>query len=835
MKPRYTVLAAFGLSVSAAFALRRWLRRPLPKTAGTLVLKGLHAPVEVIRDRWAVPHLYAEKAEDLFFAQGFVHAQDRLWQMEFQRRLGHGRLAEVVGPRGLDADRFTRILGFGRAAQASLATMDDETCALAEAYAAGVNAFLESTPRLPVEFSLLRYRPEPWTVADSVVWGTVLAWGLSGNWEAELMRASLLERLGPEGVLDFELFYPPDYRTILTPHPSSPRGGEGGADEYPPLSQRGRGGTGGEGRGGREAEKLLAAYRAAQLYLQPTGAGLGSNNWVLSPKRTTTGAPILCNDPHLPPLMPGIWYLIHLSGGGFEVAGASLPGVPGILVGHNAHIAWGVTNAFTDVQDVYIEHFHPDDPERYLYAGGWERAQVIEEVIPIRGRRPHVERVRITRHGPVISDLISRRRSPHSPLPRCGRGAGGEGRDTEFSLRWAGHEPAQTLQAVFRLNRAHDWESFRTALRDWSVPGQNFVYADTAGNIGYLLASRVPLRAKGEGLLPTPGWDGEHEWTGFIPGDEMPQALNPPAGYIATANNRATGADYPYTLTTEWLTGWRAARIAQMIESRPRLSPADCAAMQTDLYSLPAERIVPHLLRLVPHDSQEAAALELLRTWDRRVTPDSAAATIYEGVVSYLIQQTLGKWLGPPDEGFVARGLGDVPTSPLHDHLFDLMVTALETGQAPWLPDRESALREALQTTLADLRRRFGPDPTDWQWGRLSRLRFQHLLGLGPLARLFNRGPYPLGGDGQTVRQADFPPTWPPGPAHIIPGYRQVFDLSDWDRARVIVIPGQSGHPGSRHYADLVRPWLRGELVPLLWSRAKVMTAARARLRLEPA
>lgn len=798
MRPRYTVLAAFGLSVSAAFALRRWLRRPLPKTAGTLVLKGLHAPVEVIRDRWAIPHLYAENAGDLFFAQGFVHAQDRLWQMEFQRRLGHGRLAEVVGPRGLDADRFTRILGFSRAAQASLAALDDETYALAEAYAAGVNAFLESTSRLPVEFSLLRYRPEPWTVADSVVWGIVLAWGLSGNWEAELMRASLLDRLGPEGALDFELFYPPDYPTILPA----------------------------ERVDGRQAEELLAAYRAAQLYLQPAGPGLGSNNWVLSPKRTTTGAPVLCNDPHLPPLMPGIWYLIHLTGGGFEVAGGSLPGVPGVLVGHNAHIAWGVTNAFTDVQDIYIEHFHPDDPQRYLYAGGWEHAQVIEEVIPIRGRRPHVERVRITRHGPIISDLISRRPGT-SPLS-------GEARGGEFSLRWAGHEPARTLQAVFRLNRAHDWESFRAALRDWNVPGQNFVYADTAGNIGYLLASRVPLRARGDGLLPVPGWDGEHEWTGFIPFDEMPQALNPPAGYIATANNRATGADYPYTLTTEWLTGWRAARIAQMIEARPRLSPADCAAMQMDLYSLPAERLVPHLLRLVPHDSQEAAALELLRTWDRRVTPDSAAATIYEGVVSHLIQQTLGKWLGPPDEGFVARGLGDVPTSPLHDHFFDLMVTALETGQASWLPDREAALREALQTTLADLQRRFGPDPTDWQWGRLSRLRFQHMLGLGPLARLFNRGPYPLGGDGQTVRQADFAPTWPPGPAHIVPGYRQVFDLSDWDRARVIAIPGQSGHPGSRHYADLVRPWLRGELVPLLWGRAKVRAAARARLRLEP-
>lgn len=802
MKTRYSLLTALGLSASAALASRRWLRRSLPQTRGVVYLRGLQAPAEVIRDRWGIPHIYAESNEDLFFAQGYVHAQDRLWQMEFQRRLGSGQLAELVGARALYADRFTRILGFRRAAEAGAAALDEETHALAEAYVAGINAFLDSGHPLPVEFRLLRRRPEPWSVVDLLVWGGVLAWGLSGNWEAELMRATLVERYGPEGALHFEVFPAPDYRTILPSARSA------------------------EAEGPGEAEKLLAAYRAARLYLQPAGPGLGSNNWVLSAARTTTGAPLLANDPHLPPLLPAIWYINHLSGGDFQVAGASLPGLPGVIIGHNAHIAWGVTNAFTDVQDLYIEQFHPDDPTRYLYQGHWENAQVIEEVIRVRGRRrPHVERVRLTRHGPVISDLITRR--PGS--------ADGQPGPSEFALRWVGHDPNQTLHAIFALNRAQDWESFRAALRHWHAPGQNFVYADTAGNIGYVLASRVPLRAQGDGLLPVPGWDGEHEWTGFIPFDELPQAFNPAEGYIVTANNRIAGPDYPYTLTTEWLADWRAARIAQMIAARPRVSPEDCATMQMDLYALPAERIVPHLLRLAPEDADEAAALEALRTWDRRLTADSVAATIYEGVVLHLLNQVLKAWLGTDDTAYLVRPLGDYPTSPFHDHLFDLTISALEKGGSVWLPDREAALRQALRATVTDLKRRFGPEMARWRWGRLCRLVFQHPLGaVRPLAYFFNRGPYPLGGDGYTVRQADFPATWPPGRVHIIPGYRQVLDLSDWDRTRVIVAPGQSGHPASRHYADLVRPWLRGELVPLLWRREKVQEEAQARLHLEP-
>jgi penicillin amidase len=797
MKTRYSLLTALGLSAGAALASRRWLRRPLPQTRGTLPLKGLRATTEVVRDRWAIPHIYAENDEDLFFAQGFVHAQDRLWQMEFQRRVGSGRIAELVGTRGLYADRFTRILGFRRTAEASVAAMDADSRALADAYAAGVNAFIESGHPLPVEFRLLRHKPEPWTLADTAVWGAVLAWGLSGNWEAELMRATLVEHAGPEAALDFELLDWADHRTIL------------------PTEQA----------NGHEAEQLLEAYRAAQRYLQPSGPDVGSNNWVLSPQRTTTGAPILANDPHLPPMLPGIWYIVHLSGGGFEVAGASLPGVPGVVAGHNAHIAWGITNAFTDVQDVYIEQFDPDDPTRYHYRGNWERAEVTEEVIRVRRRQPHVERVRITRHGPVIGDLVSRRPGASENGQRSG----------EFALRWAGHDPSPTLRAIFTLNRARDWADFRDALRDWHAPGQNFVYADTAGNIGYVLASRVPIRAHGSGLTPVPGWDGEHEWTGYVPFDEMPQALNPPDGYIVTANNRVVGADYPYTLTTEWLSSWRAARIAQMIVARARNSLEDCAAMQTDLYSLPAERVIPHLLRLTPRDAAEAGALEILRTWDKRLTPDSVAATIYEGVVSHLIQRALGEWLGPEGHAFRVQSFGDYPTSPFYDHVFDLMIAALDKGSASWMPDRTATLQQALRDTLADLERRFGPDTADWRWGRLCRLTFRHALGeVRPLAAFFNRGPLAFGGDGHSVRQADFVPTWPPGPVHIIPGYRQVFDLADWDRARALVVPGQSGHPASRHYADLVRPWLRGELVPLLWSREKVRGAAKANLALIP-
>ncbi|MFQ5422135.1 MAG: penicillin acylase family protein, partial [Anaerolineae bacterium] len=457
--------AAAGLQL----ALRRFVQRPLPPLSGELKINGLRRPVEIIRDTWGVPHLYAENERDLFFAQGFVHAQDRLFQMDANRRVGAGRISEIVGPLGLPSDRFARFFGWTRAANAQLFRSDPDTRGMVDAYADGVNAFI-AQKRLPVEFSVLAYRPEPWQAADTAAWGTVLAWGLSVNWETELMRARLLAHLGPEKLADFIPQYDDAYPTIL---PDAVVGAD-------------------------IAAAVQEAAADAAAYWPVKGSGVGSNNWVIGGGRTESGRPILANDPHLPPVFPTIWYENHLVGGRFNVTGFTMPGIPGVVIGHNQHIAWGVTNAFPDVQDVYVERFHPDDSTKFEVDGRFYDAEIVEETIKVRGRKPIVEKVRYTRHGPVFSDM----------MPEV---------DQDLSLRWSAYGRTNHMLALFNLNLAHGWDSFRDSLQCWGFPSQNIVYADVAGNIGYTMPGLAPRRRKGIGLLPTPGWLDDHEWAGWIP------------------------------------------------------------------------------------------------------------------------------------------------------------------------------------------------------------------------------------------------------------------------------------------------------------------------------
>ncbi|MDQ7842550.1 MAG: penicillin acylase family protein [Armatimonadota bacterium] len=750
--------------------------RAFPRTEGLLAVPGLEEPVEVLRDRWGVPHLVARNAYDLFFAQGFVHAQDRLWQMEFNRRVASGRLSEIFGATTLSTDRFLRTVGLRRAAEAEWPIQDEEARAAARAYADGVNAFLRlAGSRLPVEFTLLRFRPDPWTPVDSLAFAKLMAWVLSGNWESEILRAHLAARFGPDGM-----------RALMPPYPAN----------HPVIVPR------------TDFADFRSPAVLRLLEAAPSRRGVGSNNWVVSSARTDTGAPLLANDPHLEAGMPSIWYEMHLQGGGFNVIGATFPGTPGVVIGHNEHIAWGVTNAGPDVQDLYIERFHPADPTRYLFRGRWERAAVVEERIVVRGRRePEVLTVRITRHGPVLNAVV-------------------EGLPSFLALRWTALTPGKILSSLGRLNRARNWREFREALRDWTVPAQNFVYADREGNIGYQLPGRIPLRARGDGLLPVPGWTGEYEWVGEIPFDRLPSWFNPERGYLVTANNRIVPPSYRYLLGLEWDPGFRAQRIEAMLREKPRLGLPDFQRIQNDLLSLPGQAMVRALGTVRVTTEPGAWMLAELRGWDGVLSPDSRAAAIYEAVRVTLPRLLFADVLGPD---LFKRYLD-------RSDAWMLAVTRLLNDPASpwWAPrGRDAVVVQALEEAYDILRHRLGSDRTTWTWGRLHVMRFEHPMGrVRALSWIFNATAPPTGGDLYTVNNGGFDATT--FRQVVVASYRQIVDLADFDRSVAIHTTGQSGLPFHRHYKDFVPLWARGQYHPLVFSRTRIEAEVAGRLTLRP-
>jgi penicillin amidase len=623
------------LLAGGALAFYRASRQPFPQTRGTLRLPGLQAPVTVIRDRWGVPHIYASNLHDLFMAQGFVHAQDRFWQMEFWRHIGTGRLSEMLGKTTLNQDRFIRTLGWNRAARQDLERLGPEERAILEAYTAGVNAYLEQhRDRLPLEFTLFRlfgrrWEIEPWQPLHTVAWAKVMAWDLGGNWDDELLNARIVDRIGAERLKEIVLPYPAD-RPVIVPTPVA---------EVPEETLR----------------ALLDIGRSLQRMTLGDAPDIGSNNWVVAGSRTVTGKPLLANDPHLSIQMPSIWYEVALHCEPvtpecpLRVAGASFPGVPGIVIGHNDRIAWGVTNVGPDVQDLYLERANPQNPLEVEFQGKWEPVRVITEEIRIAGQpEPLLLPVRITRHGPVINDVVE-------ALTRT---------QTLYAFRWTALEPSSIVQALLRLNRARNWEEFRAALADWDVPGQNFVYADVDGHIGYQATGRIPIRAKGNGLLPVPGWTGEYEWTGYVPYEEMPRRLDPPEGFIVTANNAVVDPAYPYFLAAVWDYGDRAQRITDLLRAKDRLSIEDMAAIQNDTFSLAAQAITPYILQVSFTDPLARQAQDLLRAWDFRATPESPAPTIFEAFLQHLLHEAWVDELGEEIVQELLTGAATTDTGP---------------------------------------------------------------------------------------------------------------------------------------------------------------------------
>jgi len=776
--------AVLGAAAGAAIV---WLsNQRQPRRAGRVRLPGLSGKVEVLRDRWGVPHIYAQSLWDLFYALGYVQAQDRLWQMDFYRRMATGSMAEIVGEAALPIDRLVRRVGFHRAASQEWDSLDDESRRLLDAYSSGINAYLATGP-LPLECLILRYRPKPWQSLDSLAIARFIAWSLSGNWDQELVRIWTIERFGPEVMRQLEPSYPPGRPVVVPP---------------------------GETSKGLSLD-LSSEYEAAKAYWPPM-----SNNWVVAGTKTATGKPLLANDPHLPLALPPIWYEVHMEAPGLRVYGVCLPGLPAIIIGHNDRIAWGVTAAMADQDDLFLEELDSQDPSRYRSAEGWARGEVVREEIRVRGRKePVVEEVLITRHGPIITPAIPGEERPLALQTVCARG------DIPFA------------RAILGLMCASSWEEFRQALSHWPAPALNFIYADVDGNIGYQLAGKVPRRRQGHGLVPAQGWTGQHEWDGFVPFDELPSAFNPPQGWLASANNQVAPEGYPHFLSLIYADSPRIERIVQMLSEKKRLSISDFQAMQNDLLSLPGRELARHLLSLSTTDPWCRRAQSFLKAWDGTLAADSVAATIVEVTFAHLVQRALEEKLGAWADFFLGK-----PIHPLRQGL------AFFIGAASWLlrlmkecPDWfrdaswEQVVEEAWREAIAFLRQRLGDDMSRWQWGRLHSLTLRHPLGAVPaLGFFFNRGPFPLGGDMNTVAQAAFIPYLGYEVNSFAVSWRMIVDLSDFNRSLGVHPGGQWEQPWSRHYADQLRLWLRGEYHPLLWDREEVQRHLESKLVLEP-
>jgi penicillin amidase len=780
-------------------------RKPLPQRSGTLHLQGLHEPIKIITDRYGVPHIYAYNEDDLYFAQGYTHAQERLWQMEMNRRLGSGRLAEIFGNIALETDRFCRHLGLHRAADAAIDQLTPHNRRILEAYINGVNRFIQTNPhKLPVEFTLLHITPEPWRIRDPLQWGKIQGWTLSGNWETELIRARLVAKLGPEKAMRLESGYDATHPLIIPPGVAYQGINLGMLEQY-------------------ENIKELSGFG-------PLGA---SNNWVIDGTMTASGSPILCNDPHLGQSTPSIYFQCHLIAGDIDVIGVSFPGAPGIVIGHNQHIAWGITNAISDVADFYIEKFNPDNPYQYEFQGQWENAQVFREEIRVKGQdEPIVEEVLVTRHGPILTSLTHKDQ---------------QDKELPLALRWTGLEQHQIVGAIHKMNRATNWEEFREALRDWDVPPQNMVYADRAGNIGYIMAGSIPIRARGQALLPSPGWTGTYEWTGQIPFEELPQIYNPEQHFIVTANNRVVDDTYPYYITHEWLNGYRAQRIRDILTSKKIFTLEDMATLQADQYSLPAVEIVPYILKLTPSTPLQEAAQEILRAWDYVMTPSSIGAALYSMFLHKLAQITFNSVLG--DDTALSHqylGVGSTIFALMNGYAgrsTPLLIRLLKEQDDNWFADSlfvngpktwEAALERTFEATLDELREQLGNNILRWQYGTIHKMKCVHPLGaIKPLEKFFNRGPYPIGGDNDTVNVAASAYN---APAEVlsVASYRQIIDLGNLANSRAIHIPGQSGHPASKHYDDLIPLWRENKSHPLYFDIDTIETEAEEILHLLP-
>lgn len=780
--------AVLLLLVAALLAGFLYLRSSLPRINGEVALPGLAGPVEIIRDADAVPHIYAGSHADAVFGLGFAHAQDRLWQMEFQRRAGTGRLSEVIGSATLGTDKFIRTLGVKQAAESAVAAISPETRELLEAYVAGANAFLEQRRgALPVEFLLLGFEPEPFEVLDVAVWAKMMAWDLGSNWDDEILRAKLVAELRPaDAGAMIELLWPAedDEATVVVPPES--------AAHLPRVNW----------------DDLLA------LAGPPKPDGYGSNNWVLAGEATASGKPILANDPHLSLQAPSLWYFAHLVAPGVDVIGATLPGTPAVLLGRTDHHAWGFTNTAADVQDLFLERVDPDDPDRYLTPDGSREFVVRREVIRVKGEPDEVLEVRETRHGPVISDVnAGARGAAEGPLA--------EGEETVVAFAWTALLAGdRTLDAVLGMNTATSWEEFKGALENFVAPMQNIIYADVNGTVAYHAPALVPVRRSGTGAFPTPGWTGEGDWVDFVPFGELPGVVQPESGRIVTANQRVVPRDYPHYLTRDWSAPYRAERINELLDAQGPATPEGSVSVQMDEVSLMAREFLPVALAAPAETSGARRLQDLMSGWDGEMRADSAAPLAFAAWYRQFARLLFDDALGAAAGDFFALRPG--------------LVRGILAGTPDWCGGGcDAQAGAALDAAWSELTGAFGGNPSQWSWGAAHNAVHAHaILGATPLSRFANLK-IPNGGDAYTPNAGSFGLKFGSFEQTHGPGYRSVYDLATgggWFMHGT----GQSGNLLSGRYGDYLERWRDGDMIPMRMSRREAEAGSIGTLRLVP-
>ncbi len=805
-------------------------RRSFPLVEGEIQLSGLDGEVDIYRDGYGIPHIYASSLHDLFFAQGYVHAQDRFWQMDFWRHIGSGRLSEMFGADQVETDAFLRTMGWEQIAEQEVAASSVEAVAILTAYSEGVNAYLadHSGAAISLEYAILGiltpdYEPEPWTPVHSMTWAKAMAWDLRGNIDGEIERAILMKVFTPEQLADLYPAYPSDHPVIVDVFPVATAGAQEST---------------GAALVSADSALSAASYNLGllDLLLGPGGTGIGSNSWAISGDLTESGMPLLANDPHLSIQMPSIWYQIGLhcrpksDACPYEVAGFSFAGVPGVVIGHNDRIAWGFTNNGPDVMDLYVEKVNPDNPNQYEVNGQWVDFDTRTETIQVGGGEPVEVTVRSTRHGPVISEIYG--------LEEFGEQAGMDlPENFVIALRWTALEPAHIFEAIWGFNKAQDWDDFRDAARSFTVPAQNLLYADVDGNIGYQMPGNVPIRQNGDGTLPVPGWTDEYEWTSYIPFEELPFVFNPESGYIVTANNQSVPRDYPYMVTTDWDYGFRAERISAMIENAP--GPIDTAyvqQMQGDSTSLNAETMVPLLMSLPLDGRADEVRQFFLAGWDYREEAGSQAALLFERFWWNLLLDTF--YDEPFPEDYFPEG---------GSRYYEVMRNLVQQPDSAWWDDlstsdvvetRDDIFLRAFAETVESGEENYGKNLEAWPtWGEAHTATFRNATlgqsGIGLIESIFNRGPFPTGG-GESIVNAT---GWTVGlgfEVDWLPSMRMIVDLGDLRNSVTVHTTGQSGHAYHPHYIDLAPLWTDVQYYPMLWNEQAVTSNAESHLRLVP-
>jgi penicillin amidase len=791
-----------ALMLVAVTALWLYATRATPVVDGTLRMPGLRASLTIERDAHGIPTVRAASARDAAFGVGVVHAQDRLWQLETHRRIGAGRLAEAFGPAALDTDRFLRALAVHRAAAAQWERADAATKEALTAYAEGVNAVLRDHLRArPPEFVILGLQPEDWGPVDSLAWAIMMAWDLGGNWSMELLRMQLALRLPLERVNQVLPPYPGDAPLVTA--------------DYTTLF--------------RELKVDATLGRQALRAAPESGVeGVGSNNWVVAGSRSATGMPLLANDPHLKLSAPALWYFVRVEAPGLKVAGATMPGLPFVVLGQNEDIAWGFTNTGPDVQDLYLERIQPGDPTRYQTPEGWAHFETRDEVIRVKGQADVRITVRSTRHGPVISDAGGPTRGLTGPADRP---------SYALALRWTALDPDPgTVAAGQAFQTARSVDEFIAASAPYVAPMQNMVVADRAGRIGMVSAGKVPVRGPDhdlKGLVPAPGWEAKYDWVGFVPAEQTPRETDPARGWIASANQRIHGPDYPYYLTSQWAAPYRMQRIRDLLEARPRHDLASLRAIQGDQKSLGSLHLLPALQQARSAHPLAARVRARLAAFDGTVAADRPEPLVFWAWSRHLTELVFADDLGAP---LFARVFGE--RSPVGAGLRDALEGVFDRDDTSWCDDQRTPQREtcadmaglALTRALDELQSAHGSDPDAWRWGAVHQARSEHrpFSRVKALSWLFELRT-PVGGDTYTVNVARvaLQPDAATGERYLSehgPSLRALYDLGDPAQSRVMHSTGQSGLPWSPLYRSFVAPWMRVEDVPLWASGPPIHT-----------